>query len=316
MIVNPIIPIWLMGIISIILIILVLYKRINKQVIGKIMIIIFLFIINMRPMIHTSDTEVFENNLDVLFVIDTTISMVAEDYDSKIPRIEAVKDDCKYIIENLVGGRYSIITFDNESQTMIPYTRDTSAVIDVLDIISETDELYAKGSSLNVAKSAIKKSLEVSKEKEDRERIVFFISDGEITNEDKLESFSELKKSISGGAVLGYGTTSGGKMKVYDRYSETTAYLEDKSDYPYTKAISKIDEDNLEEIADDMGIEYIHMTEQENIDKKIKEIKKEFLNENGSSNKSGYTDIYYIFAILLFILLVYEYINYKRRMAI
>ena len=41
---------------------------------------------------------------------------------------------------------------------------------------------------------------------------VFFITDGEITNNDSLESFSKASKYIDYGAVLGYGTKEGGKM--------------------------------------------------------------------------------------------------------
>ena len=95
-------------------------------------------------------------------------------------------------------------------------------------------------------------------------------------------------------------------MKVTD-YSGNKQYLQDRSsEYPYKDAISVLDEENLNAIADDMGIEYINMSKQSNIDDKLREI-------NGDK-KNDYTDIYYIFVIPLVILLIWEFINYKRKL--
>jgi len=148
----------------------------------------------------------------------------------------------------------------------------------------------------------------------DRKRIIFFISDGEITNDDTLKSFSKVEEYIDNGAVLGYGTAQGGNMKVKESYTDEMSYLEDKSEWPYVKAISKIDESNLKKIAEDMGINYIHMDKQSNINNKLKEIKQKLLKNADSETKDSYTDIYYIFTIPLCGLLIYEFINYKRRL--
>jgi len=123
-----------------------------------------------------------------------------------------------------------------------------------------------------------------------------------------------LKKYVDGGAVLGYGTTSGGKMLIKDKYTGNQEYLEDRSDYPYEVAISKIDENNLKKIASDMGIDYINMSKQSNINSKLKEIKAKIVNSNEGTSTKTYTDIYYVFAIPLVLLLGYEFINYRRKL--
>lgn len=90
-------------------------------------------------------------------------------------------------------------------------------------------------------------------------------------------------------------------------------YLEDTSDYPYTTAISKIDEKNLKQIADDIGIDYIHMDRQSNIDKKLEDLKSDkFISSDEKTN--SYVDIYYIFVIPLLLLFIFEFINYKRKL--
>ena len=196
----------------------------------------------------------------------------------------------------------------------MPYTKDADAVRNAIETIQVIDSIYSKGSSLNISFNDMKIMLESSAKKKNRKRILFYISDGEITNGDNLKSFSELKKYIDDGAVLGYGTNNGGYMKVLN-YSKTWEYLKDStsSEYPYPNAISKIDENNLKKLSKDMGIDYINMSKQSNIDKKLKQLDKE---KNESSKKidiSSYKDIYYIFVIPLCLFLIYDLINFKRR---
>ena len=186
-----------------------------------------------------------------------------------------------------------------------------------LQTMQIAEELYATGSTPNIVLDDMLKVLKASKEKENRKRIVFFISDGEITNNESLKSFAELKKYVDGGAVLGYGTTSGGYMKVTDRYSGSTSYLEDKTDYsiyPYPKAVSKIDEINLKAIANDMSVDYINMSKQPNINSKMSEIKSRYEDASSVENKNGYTDLYFVFAVPLLGLLVYEFVVYKKKL--
>ena len=92
------------------------------------------------------------------------------------------------------------------------------------------------------------------------------ISDGENTDRHKLDSFADISEDIEGGAVMGYGTDKGGQMHYYDELYDEVVLVEDKRDFPYTPAISCIDEDNLEQLADDLGVEYVHMDRQDRID--------------------------------------------------
>ena len=313
MIIHPIVPIVIMLIICGILTFLARTKD-KFSYIRRIAIIILLFIVNLRIMVKSNNVTVMNNNLDVLFVIDTTISMMAEDYDENVARLEAVKVDCNHIIEELGGAKYALITFNNESQIAMPYTTDTNTIIQYLDIIQVMDEIYAKGSSLNTPIENMEYLLKSSLKKEGRNRIVFFISDGEITNDEKIKSYKSLQEYIANGAVLGYGTESGGKMKIFDKYLNTEVYVEDRTSekFPYPYAVSKKDEKNLKQIADDLDIDYIYMDRQSNIDKKIEEIKNEYLVNDQESIEDNYTDIYYIFVIPILILLLYELVVYKK----
>ncbi len=307
----PIIPIGLMLIISIIYILIIKIKR-KKINVRQLFIIILLFIINLRISIPIDNATISTNNLDVLFVIDSTISMLAEDYNGNQTRLSAVKKDCEYIINNLNGARFSIITFNNTSQILSPFTYDTNNIKSILNIIKPIDKIYAKGSSLNEPHDNILKSLKSVQKDTDRVKILFFISDGEITDDSKLESYSKINNYIKNGAVLGYGTSKGGYMKDENYYDLENSYIMDTTNNKFEKAISKIEESNLQSIAKDLKVEYIHMEEQNKIDSKLKEIKKEISSQESNENQSSYEDTYYILVIPLTILLILEYCKYKR----
>lgn len=348
MIINPVIPIWLMSIISIIAIILIIYnsqlkdKILNKlnnskrattnvdvkkniiSLIIKIAVVILLFIINLRFMVPNGESMAMTSDTSILFVIDTSVSMGALDYDGNKKRFEGVINDCCYIVDELSSCKFSIITFGDIAKKIIPFTYDTDMVQAELKAIQLEDENYAKGSSMNLARDILEKTVKAEKEREKEKGsgdvIVFFITDGEITKEgEKLESFTGAKQNISNGAVLGYGTTEGGKMRKhyykYTSYSDADYITYDEDGKMGITAISKIDEKNLKQISNDLGIDYIKMNKQSNINYKISDIKKKVSKSLTEEQKiSTYKDIYYYFAIPLAVLLVIDLAIKKKKL--
>lgn len=302
----PIIPLWIIIPISIIFIV---YSIFSKKIdFISITIIILLFIINLRIMIPNNNIDNDLNNLNVLFVLDNTISMQALDYDGKNTRMSGVVEDSKHIINKLYGANFSLICFDNNAKVVIPYTRDVNSIINGFNNIMPIQDLYAKGSSLNMPYNTIKDYLKKSKEKSNF-NILFFISDGEITNNEKLRNYYDISDMLDDGAVLGYGSNKGGYMKSTTDFSDNKYIIDNSSN---NKAISKIDESNLKRLANDLNIDYIHMNKKNNIEDKLSEIKYRINKKDYSSNKSNYNDIYYIFVVPLFILLIIDFDRIRR----
>lgn len=345
MIINPIIPIWLMSIICLVIIFLILFDKpfkekisnktnnektdrqkelIKKQVVNsgiKISIVIVMFIMNFRFMIPNGESTALNLDLSVLFVIDTSVSMKALDYNGNKERIEGVINDCCYIIDELSGSKFSIITFGDTAQRIIPFTTDSDMVQAEIKSIKLENDFYAKGTSINVVKDIFEKTLEDESRRQNGNTkfVVFFITDGEITKEgESLNSFSKIKNYISEGAVLGYGTTDGGKMvnSTYADDPNSDYYYKYYYDNNYNKvtAISKLDEKNLKQISADLGIDYIQMSKQNNINNKLKSIKEQITNSQSTEDKiKSYQDIYFYFAIPLVVLLIINFVIQKRR---
>jgi Ca-activated chloride channel family protein len=260
-------------------------------------------------MIPSNKSDVLANDLDVIFVIDNTLSMIAEDHNGR--RLDAVKEDCKYIIEKLNRANFSVISFDNKARILVPFTNDINIVSNFIEGIDPIDKTYAKGSTLNVSLDTMYDYLNSTKN--DRAKILFFISDGEITNGSSLTSFSKLNNLVNDGAVLGYGTKQGGKMSIKNKYTFETEYLYYYDVKLHQKIeLSVIDEDNLKQIANDINIDYIHVEKQKDLNKKIKSIKSGIKSSLASSDKSTYDDIYYFFVVILIGLLIFELNKYRR----
>ncbi len=267
-----------------------------------------IFLVNLRPMTRRFHMDVELKNIDVLFVTDTTISMWAMDYSGEKSRMNGVIADTEHVIEQLSGSNFALIRFDNRSQILAPFTQDADNVRDAFYTIREPDRYYAKGSSLNTPFDDMEDLLISSNGKKERQTVVFFISDGEITDDSELRSYAELAKYVDGGAVLGYGTARGGKM--YDSYGSV---IRDYSGQYPEDAVSVIDEDNLRKIAADLGVDYIHMDNPANIEYMIDAIKTGSSFTMDSDDAISYEEVYFYFVIPLAILLLWELAVVIRR---
>ena len=313
MITNPILPEILVGTVLFILYALLAFGVIRRKtkfiykvsmMLRILAIFVLVFIINARPMRKDYNADVEMKNLDVLFVVDTTISMWADDVNSK-PRMDAVMRDTQHIIDQLDGSNFALIRFDNRSQVLAPFTQDSSNVLDAFSTISSPSRYYAKGSNLNVMEKDMMDLLVSSSKKDGRMTVVFFISDGEITDDSQLMSFADYEKYVDGGAVMGYGTEKGGRMK--DSYS----YIKDPT--TYQDAYSKIDEKNLQSIADDMQIDYVHMERMNNIDYVLSSILASTKSIVDEGKGVTYEDTYYFYVFPLILLLMFEFVLYIRK---
>lgn len=317
MITNPIIPIWVMAIICVALLV---FKR--KGVIGfirQIIIVVLLFMINLRIMIPGETIKVKEqtSNIGIMFVVDNTISMRAMDYNNTdATRMEGVKKDCRQIIEAFPNARIGAMSFNNNVSVVSPFTNNTEYVLDSIETLPDMKEMYARGSSLNIVIEPLKGFLENYNKTRKEKVYLFFLTDGEITDESTLNSFEEIKPYVCGGAVLGYGTKTGGKMLVRD-FNDNLVELEDNSTYPYTPAISVIDENNLDKIASDLGIAYMNANSGVNLSSIISDIQshEEMIEKEDGQEREmmDYADTYYWFAIGLAAMLLWEAVSILRK---
>ncbi len=318
---KPIIPTAIMSIIIVIMIIIVIINR--KNIINRILIIILVFIVSQRPMLKNKEDISYELNFDVIMVVDTTVSMNAEDVNGKT-RMEFAKETCKKIMNTFSGSNFALITYDNSAQVKYPFTDNYAAVIDAVDNLKIIDPQYATGSSLSLPIKYLRMALESAQKNgeyhnEKRYSVVFFIGDGELSDTERantnFNNYSEIKKLINYGAVLGVGTKEGGTIKVTDDVTSAVYQIADKSGYILDidtgkRMISQLNEDNLKELAEAIGVDYFK-AESGRLNKEMEEIKEASKSSEAGKQKKD-KDVYYYFSIPLIILSLIELFYIRR----
>lgn len=305
--INPIIPIWIMAIVCIV--ICVLKRKGWVSFVRQILIAILLFAINLRVMVPDPEHVISSPSIDayVLIAVDSTISMLGDDMEGGT-RLDAAKADLTYIVEGLEGAKFAVVDFDNTGKLITPYTNDINRVKTAIDVITPVHSNYAQGSSYSAAYDLIKEQIDIAADKKDANIYLFFVSDGEDNQDKKLASFEKLGKYLNGGAVLGYGTSKGGNMKV-----ETYSGFEDVYDSDGKLAVTKLNEENLISIATDMDISYIHMKRQSNIDSTITDILADVELTEMERVEVAQRETYYYFLPPLVVLLIWDFVHYKRK---
>ena len=168
--ISPIIPIWLLLIILIPTTVYVILKVRGIKLVIRLLMIVLVFFINIRIKLPNGYTTQDASNLDVIFVVDNTISMQANDGREKDTRLDNVKEDIQYIVDKLPDANYSLISFFYESEIKVPLTYDSNTLMVSVRNLKEPTLFYARGSNVTMFKNTLEQELKSSSKREGRER--------------------------------------------------------------------------------------------------------------------------------------------------
>lgn len=264
--------------------------------------IVVVFVMLLRPGIPGGTSETLATDTDVVIVVDTTASIVAEDWAGDRPRIDGVRADVQAIVDEYPGARFALISFDAAAQLRLPLTTDATALISSLDVLRPEVTDQSRGSSIGLANRMLADTLAAAAEASpERGRMVFYLGDGEQTASSEPESFASSAKYVDGGAVLGYGTAEGGPMrKTTGQGSKSGGYIE----YQGQPARSVIDEDNLRRVSEQLGIEYRARAADAEID--LPEAPTSTTDYAASGEVGNVVELYWIGALALIAMLAVE----------
>ncbi len=259
----PVLPLWLLVPIALAAVVFVVWSLVRAESGERVAwgirigLVVACGLLALRPGIPSGSANAVVTDLDVLIVVDSTTSITAEDWGESSPRLEGVRADVEHIIDAYPGARFSLVTFDNHATQRLPLTTDVDAVFSSLEVLRPPTTSYARGSDIAEAAPLVAEVAERAANRDpDRSRIVFYFGDGEQTAEGEPGSFADAAGAVDGGAVYGYGTADGGRMRVVDGFDGVTEYLT----YEGADALSMIDEDNLRTVAEELGVPYEHRT--------------------------------------------------------
>ena len=268
------------------------------------LMVTLLLLVALRPVTPLEGEQTERMNANVFFVVDRTGSMNAEDYHGGQSRLEGVQADMEQVMEMTEGSRYSIIGFDSSATQQLPLTTDAGAAAAWIDTLETEPTAYSQGSNMDRPLTTLLTALsDTRRDDPDSHILVYFLADGENTDEREAEPFSQAASLVDGGAVLGYGTADGGQMRASGADTDGE-YITDESGQP---GISRIDEEQLQTIAGQMGVPYLHRDDPEApIEGTMEGITLRSVPTESSRSVASFEDWYWIAAIPLAGLVIWE----------
>ena len=203
------------------------------------LVLLLLILGLMNPKIGTQLETVKREGVDIVFAIDVSKSMLAEDIAPN--RIEKSKRLVSAIINQLASDRVGVIAYAAQAVPQLPITTDYGAAKMFLQALN-TDMLSSQGTALD---SAIDLSGTFFDDEDQTNRVIFLISDGEDHSEDATNAASRAADLGIKIFTFGVGTEKGAPIPL-KRNGVIESY---KKDFDGEVVITRRNQKVLEDIA-------------------------------------------------------------------
>ena len=249
-----------------------------------------------NPKIGTKLETVKREGVDVVFALDVSTSMLAEDIAPN--RLEKSKQLVRQIINTLAGDRIGIIGYAGSAFPQVPITTDFSSA-----------RLFLSGMNTNMVSSqgtAMTQAIEMAEtyynDIEQKNRVLFLISDGEDHQGDYASIAAQATKKGIKIYTIGVGTPAGARIPI-KRGGVVQSYKRDKDNQV---VITKLNKETLQEIAQAANGEYLDGSNTKELVEQVQNIlagmdKKEFDAKQFSDFKDQFQ--WFLAGALLFLVL-------------
>lgn len=192
---------------------------------------------------------------DIVLVIDRTTSMAARDWNGQQLRAEGVAHDVRAIAEAAPSARFSVVVVDNSARVAMPWSQDTNALVTLGETLGWRAVQHGVGSTIGAGTDVAHTLVEASRAaRPAAKRYLIYLGDGEQTASDPRVSAAPLAALLDGALVYGYGTTAGATMLRQQGSTEVVSLDGEPQ-------VSRIDEQSLRQLAEELGGEYEHRTD-------------------------------------------------------
>ena len=236
-----------------------------------------------RPQISSLDKDITVEVIDIVLVLDTSSSMLAEDF--KPNRLEAVKDAAKEFIKNRNGDRIGLLVFGKDTFIQCPLTIDYSVLNNLLSEVTVMEPKY-DGTAIGVA---IANGVNRLRNSDSESKVIILLSDGS-NNVGSIDPISAAKIAKE------Y------NIKVYTIGAGTNQSITQIPGRGFVR--NEIDEDTLKGIAEVTNAKYFRATDKKSLSGIYREIDNLEKSEITVSYFSSYQEVYIWFLITGFFFLI------------
>ena len=234
--------------------------------IRRTLMLLIVAVMVLTPSVVSSTTSQAINATDVIVAVDTTGSMAVADatYGSEktITRIDAARQAVHDVTAAYPDASFAALRFGASGTLDVPLTPDAPAIDNWANTLAVEATSVSAGSSLDAPIDQLLLTAKSIREAHPDDAIVLYlITDGEQTSNVTRRTFSSLRQYLNDGFTVGVGSTEGGKIPVIADGvsagdSNTTDHwvVDPDTGEP---GISKMDEKNLKDIADEISGTYV-----------------------------------------------------------
>lgn len=205
-----------------------------------------------NPQFGSKKEEVKQKGVDLVFALDVSKSMLAEDI--KPNRLARAKHAISKIIDRLGADRIAIVVFAGDAYLQLPLTSDHGAAKMYLNEIS-TNMIPVGGTNVS---AALNKSVKAFSKEQTKARAIILITDGENHDEQALDIAKQCGEQEISIYSLGIGTAKGSTIPEYLNGKKVGL----KKDKKGSTVVTKINEDLLKNIADLSQGKYVRSSNQ------------------------------------------------------
>lgn len=225
------------------------YRPERRRLLQSLWIVAFglLLLTLAQPQWGSKWINVQRRGLDIMVVLDTSKSMLAEDF--KPNRLKRATWGIRDLLQKLRGDRVGLIAFAGTSFVQCPLTIDYPAFLTTLD------DVYAgiipQGGTATA--QALQLAINSFEEEANSDRVLILISDGGDHEGEPLKLLADLKKEKIRVFSIGVGSTEGELIPIRDSHGQQS-FLKDRSG---NIVKTSLEEEVLQQLALQTGGAYV-----------------------------------------------------------
>lgn len=196
--------------------------------------------------------------LNLFFVVDRSVDSRAEDSPPGAPRIAAIRDDITALIDHYGGAQFAVISFASSASMDWPLSDDVWSLKPLIAGMStygsaSADAIYEvdAGAAHELLRTHLAQAMQWSP---GSTNLVFYFGEGAGGSQAPQSRFAVEPEMLSGGAVFGYGTDTGGPIPQRVVDGDVTYAGDARTG---GRLISRIDEPALRQTAAQLGVPYV-----------------------------------------------------------
>ena len=201
-----------------------------------------------NPKMGTKMETVKRQGIDIVFAVDISKSMLAEDIAPN--RLEKTKQLVSQIINELGNDRVGIVGYAGSAYPVLPMTTDYGIAKMYLQSMN-TDMVSSQGTAIN---DALKLSVDYFDIKE-TSKLIILVSDGEDHGDGADEAIAMAKDKNIKIFSIGMGTEKGAMIPIKDNRGNIISYKKDQNG---DNVITKMYPETLKSISDKTKAKYIN----------------------------------------------------------